>query len=255
MKNILVSGLFVTLLCLMGCQSKGGKKQSDISTADTQTVADTGFTGIRRYFTRQMLTYEATLKNGVRQGKMTTYYPGGKVRQTFWYDKGLKEDTAVWFYEEGGIFRKTPFKRDSMNGIQTQYYRSGALRAKMNFVNDLRTPYLEEFTQDGKKITDYPVVVIKAKDNYLTDGTYAIALELDRKNIVVNFYRGEFTDGLFNPKKVKKINNSNTTGYLQLRKSSAPGQDWVGIISEISTSLGNKLVVYNKVPLPHNDLK
>lgn len=255
MKNILILLSIVIASGLFGCQSKGGKKPSDIAPADTQTVADTGYTGIRRYFTRQMLTYEATFRNGVRQGKMTTYYPSGKVRQTFWYDKGMKEDTAVWFYEEGGIFRKTPFTRDSMNGIQTQYYRSGALRAKMNFVDGLRAPYLEEFNQDGKKITDYPAVIIKTKDNYATDGTYTINLILDRKNIKVSFYRGEFTDGVFNPKKVRKINNSETTGYLLLRKSPTPGQDWVGIISEISTSLGNKLLIYNKVPLPHNDLK
>jgi hypothetical protein len=256
MKNItILLTTCVVILLSQGCGNKGSSKQSVVNPADTQTVADTGFTGIRQYYSQRFLSYEVTLKNGVRQGLMKTFYPSGKIRQTFWYENGMKEDTAVWFYEEGKIFRKTPFKRDSMNGMQIQYYKSGAIRAKMSFVNGLRTPFLEEFTNDGKKITDYPAVVIKTRDNYLKNGTYSISLELDRKNIKVNFYTGELTDGLFVPKSLKKINSSEFAGFLQLVKAQSQGQNSAGIISEISTQLGNKLIVYNKVALPYNDLR
>jgi antitoxin component YwqK of YwqJK toxin-antitoxin module len=254
-KNILFLGIIIFILTQLSCNNKGGKKQSTVVPADTQTVADTGYTGIKQYYSRSTLSYEATFRNGVRQGLMRSFYPGGKVRQTFWYENGMKEDTAVWFYEEGNIFRKTPFKRDSMNGVQIQYYKSGVVRARMNFVNGLRTPWLEEFTNDGKKITDYPVVIVRTKDDYQNNGTYSIYLELDKKNIKVNFYYGEFTDGLFAPKMLKKKNTTDFSGLLQLRKSNSPGQGWAGIISEISTSLGNKLIVYNKVQLPYTDLR
>lgn len=246
---------FCIILATQGCLSKGGKKQAVINPVDTQTVADTGFTGIRQYYSNRTLSYEVTFKNGIRQGLMKSFYPGGKVRQTFWYEKGLKEDTAVWFYEEGEVFRRTPFKRDSMNGIQIQYYKSGAVRAKMNFVNGLRTPYFEEFTSEGKKITDYPAVIVRTRDDYKTNGTYNIYLELDKKNVKVNFYYGELTDSLFIPKSLKSLNTSDYTGLLQLRKSSLPGKGSSEIISEITTALGNKLIVYNKVTLPYNDLK
>jgi antitoxin component YwqK of YwqJK toxin-antitoxin module len=251
--------LFLTV-CLFilfqpGCTNKASKKQSAAADVDTQTVADTGFTGIKQFYSKKTLTYEATFKNGVREGLMKSYYPSGKLRQTFWYRNGMKEDTAVWFYEEGNIFRKTPFRRDSMNGIQIQYYKSGAIRAKMSFVNGLRTPWLEEYTSDGRKITDYPTVTIRTKDNYQTNGTYDIYLGLDRKNIKVNFYAGEFVDSLFTPKKLVKINATDFTGFIQLRKSNSQGRGWIGIISEISTSLGNKQLVYNKVTLPYNDLR
>jgi hypothetical protein len=246
----------VIIISIQSCGSRGGKKQPEVNPADTQSVADTGYTGIKQYYSKSTLTYEATFRNGVREGLMRSFYPDGKVRQTFWYRNGMKEDTAIWFYEEGPIFRKTPFRRDSMNGIQSQYYKSGALRAKMNFVNGLRTPYLEEFTSDGKKIKDYPLVVITIKDDYMKNGNYSIYLALDKKNIKANFYRGEFTEeGLFAPKGLQKLNNSETTGYLQLKKNSSPGQGWVGIISEISTTLGNRQIVYNKLVLPYNDLK
>ncbi len=254
-KNILPFLAAVIVLFQPGCTGKTAKKQESVAAADTQSVADTGYTGIKQFYSKRTLTYEATFKNGVREGLMKSYYPSGKVRQTFWYRNGMKEDTAVWFYEEGNVFRKTPFKRDSMNGVQIQYYKSGAIRARMAFLNGLRKPWLEEYTSDGKKITDYPEVTIKTKDSYKKDGTYNIYLELNRKNIKVNFYNGEFTDGLFAPKTLKKINSSDFSGCLQLKKSSSSGQGYTGIISEITTSLGNKLLVYNRVTLPYSDLR
>jgi len=254
-KNILLFLAAVLILIQPGCTGKSTKKQESVAAADKQSVADTGYTGIKQFYSKSTLTYEATFKNGIREGLMKSYYPSGKVRQTFWYKNGMKEDTAVWFYEEGNIFRKTPFKRDSMNGVQIQYYHSGALRAKMEFVNGLRKPWLEEYTNDGGKVSDYPAVTIKTKDNYQKDGTYNIYLELNKKNIKVNFYSGEYTDGLFAPKTLKKINSSDFTGYIQLKKSSTAGQGSVGIISEFTTALGNKMIVYNKVTLPYNDLR
>lgn len=256
MKNIItILPVTAVLIAFAGCSGKGSAGKNEKSPADTITVPDTGYTGIKQYYSKTTLTYEATFKNGVRNGLMKTFYPDGKLRQTFWYENGMKEDTAIWYYEDGKIFRKTAFKRDSMNGFQIQYYKSGKIKAKLEYVDGLRKPYLEEFTMDGKKITDYAAVVIKTTDNYKQDGTYSISLELNKKNVKANYYHGEFIDGLFAPKKMKKINTSESTGSLKLKKTGSPGPGYVGIISEISTAMGNKLLVYNKVELPYNDLK
>jgi hypothetical protein len=254
MKKIIAAVIILSiLLALEGCSNKGGKKGSD-GDSDSSAVADTGYTGIKQYYSKSSLTYEVTFKNGVRQGIMKTYYPTGKLRQTFWYENGMREDTAVWYYEDGTIFRKTPFKRDSINGTQIQYYKSGKVRAKLGFVDGLRTPFLEEFTSDGKKITDYPSVVVRTDDNYNLNGTFQIFVELDRQGVKSNFYRGDFVDGLFMPKKLKKINSSETTGFIKLEKTGTQGPGYVGIISEIMTSLGNRHLVYKRVELPHKDL-
>ena len=256
MKKLIPAILIITILIsLEGCLNKGGQKKSDETVTETSNAADTGFTGIRQYFSKNFLSYEATYQNGVRNGIMRTFYPSGKLRQTFWYKNGIREDTAVWYHEDGVVFRKTAFKRDSMNGMQIQYYKSGKVRAKLEYVDGLRKPYLEEFKEDGKKVADYPVVVIKTKDEYSINGTYKINLELNKKDVKVTFYRGDYIDGLFAPKKLVKINNSETTGYLQLAKGTAAVPGYVGIIAEISTSMGNKLLVYNKVTLPYSDLK
>lgn len=261
MKTIIPAILIITIfISLEGCINKGVQKKSDETANDTSTVADTGFTGIKQYFSKNFLSYEATYKNGVRNGIMRTFYPSGKLRQTFWYENGMREDTAIWYHEDGVVFRKTAFKRDSMNGMQIQYYKSGKVRAKLEYVDGLRKPYLEEFREDGSKVTDYPVIVIKTKDEYSLNGSYKIFLELNKKDVKVTFYRGDYIDGLFVPKKLIRINNkkttdNETTGSLQLVKGSAAGPGYVGIIAEINTTMGNKLLVYNKVTLPYSDLK
>jgi len=253
-KTILLFLGFIPVLYFSGCTDKGQKKSKE-ETVEEVSVPDTGYTGIKQYYSGKFLSQEIEFKNGVRHGLMKTfYYPSGKLYQTIQYRNGLKEDTAIWYYEDGKVFRKTPFRRDSMNGVQIQYYRSGRVKAKLEFENGLRKPYLEEFTNDGKKITDYPEVVIKTKDEYKQNGTYKIYLSLNKKNIKVNFYRGGYVNGLFDPKKVAKVNDTDYTGFIQLKKTGTPGQNYVEIIAEISTPLLNKLLVNKKIELPYNDL-
>jgi antitoxin component YwqK of YwqJK toxin-antitoxin module len=256
MKNsisvILVLVIFITL---GSCAGKSGNNNNDESQTEVSSAPDTGFTGIRQYFSKNFLSYEATFRNGIRNGLMKTYYPSGKLRQTFWYENGLREDTAVWYHEDGVVFRKTPFRRDSMNGIQIQFYKSGKIRAKLEYVDGLRKPYLEEFKEDGKKVTNYPDVVVKTKDEYSLNGTYKIYLELSKPDVKATYWRGDYVDGLFAPKKLVKINNSETTGYLQLVKGTGTGPGYVGIITEVATTMGNKQLVYKKVTIPYNDLK
>jgi len=258
MKNYSI--LIIVLILISangGCLNKGNKNSSakNENLTDTSTVADTGFTGIKQYYSSKLLAREVTFKNGVKHGLMKTYLENGQLYQSFWYENGVREDTAKWYFEDGKVFRATPFKNDSMNGTQIQYYRNGKVRAKLNFVNGIRTPYLEEFTSDGKKINDYPDLVIRMKDDLNQNGTYKIFLELTNKTIKATYYKGEYIDGLFHPKKYKKLNNTETTGYLELKKSGNPGNNYVGIIAEISTALGNKYLVYKKIDLPYNDLR
>lgn len=255
-KTILI---FIVISVLIGaaCQNKQKKNSSsqNQTSADTATVADTGFTGIKQYFTRGNLVKEVTFKNGIRNGLMKTFDVNGRLFQTFWYKDGLRQDTAKFYFPEGKVFRTTMFKDDSAHGMQIQYYKSGAVRAKLNFINGLRTPYLEEFESNGKKITNYPDLIIRTKDDYSTNGTFKIFLELSKKETKANYYKGEYIDGLFNPKKYIKINSSDTKGYLELTKVEKPGNNYVSVIAEILTPLGNRYLINKKIDLPYTNLK
>ena len=54
------------------------------------------------------------------------------------------------------------------------------LKAKLGYIKGLRTPYLEEFTPEGKLVGGYPEMIVNINDEYKTKGIYRISLELIR---------------------------------------------------------------------------
>jgi hypothetical protein len=241
-------------MLIPGCNGKGPGKKDSQTANDTITVPDTGYTGIKQYMSSRLMVKEVTFKNGVREGLMKSFYMNGKVRQTFWYENGLREDSAKWYYEEGQVFRSTPYKKDTIDGIQKQYYMNGRLKAKIGYIKGLRTPYLEEFTKDGKLVGGYPVLVVNIRDDYRTKGVFRVSLELSDKSTKVRYYSGDFSIGVFDTTRCKKINTIEGIGYLDLKKTGSPNTGYVGIIAEILTNYGNNYLVYKKIGLPYNDL-
>ncbi|MCX6326427.1 MAG: hypothetical protein NT144_07235 [Bacteroidia bacterium] len=254
--KILFGSLLIifVLIFFSGCAGKGGAKKENQTPIDTITVPDTGYTGIKQYMSGQLLVKEVTFKNGRREGLMKSFYQDGRVRQTFWYKNNLREDSAKWYYEEGQVFRSTPYKKDTIDGIQKQYYRNGRLKAKLGYIKGLRTPYLEEFTQDGKLVGGYPDLVVNIRDDYRSKGVYRVSLELSDKSTKVKYYRGDFPNGVFDTTQCKKINTIKGIGYLDLKKSGSPKTGYIGVIAEILTNYGNNYLIYKKIGLPYNDL-
>lgn len=251
----LFSGIIIFLL--ISCGNNTSEKKTAQNEPDTLfSVPDTGFTGIRQYYSKEDLVKEVTFRNGVREGLMKTYYTDGKLRQTFMYRNGVREDTACWYYTDGmTVFRETLYKNDTMNGDQTQYYRNGIVKAKMRYINGSRTPDLLEYSSNGKLITDYPDLIYKIKDEYNSTGLFKINLELSVRTIKVKFYRGEFTNGVFDTLKVKAIPVKSGIGYLELKKSKELNSGKVGIIASFLTGFGNRKFIYKSIDLPYNDLK
>lgn len=251
------SGSLVTFLILLlfsGCMGKGGTKKDAQNVNDTTTVADTGFTGITKYKSGDLIQKEVTFKNGVREGLTKTYNRSGQLYQTFWYKNNLREDSACLFYTEGQIFRITPFKHDTIDGIQKQYYRTGELRAKIGFSKGLRTQLFQEFEKSGKVFRNYPEVVVNIKDNYKTGGLYQIGLGLSDKSTNVKFYRGGFTDGRMDTTLCQSIKAINGKTTLNLKKTNQPQAKSVEITAFILTPLGNRYITTRKIDLPYGDL-
>jgi len=256
MRKINYSVLILFLFILAaGCSGKRSLKKEPIAATDKLAVPDTGYTGIKQYYSGNFLLKEVTFKNGIRQGETKTYYQGGQLYQTFWYENGLREDSAKWYYLEGQVFRSTPMKHDTIDGTQKQYYRNGRLKAKINFIKGLRSPIIEEYNQNGKLISDYPEIVFNINDSYNTSGKISINLGLSDKSKKVKFYCGEFTGGVFDTVKCKRIKSVNGKTFLDLRKSGTPQPDYIGIIAVFPTDFGNNYLAYKKIDLPYKDLK
>jgi len=249
------TALLLVLLLVAGCAGKGPSKNGSGELTDTLTVPDTGFTGIKKYYSNNLLIKEITFKNGVRQGEMKSYYQGGQLDQTLWYENGFREDSAKKYYLEGQVFRSTPYKHDTIDGTQIQYYRTGSIKAKLHYIKGLRIPVLEEYTRDSRLIKGYPEIVFNINDNYKTTGKVRINLELTDKTRKVNFYRGEFKNGVFDTAHCKIIPSVSGKSYLDLKKSGTPQADYIGIIGAILTDFGNRYLTYKKIDLPYKDLK
>jgi hypothetical protein len=247
--------ILLIFLLTAGCTGKGSLKKDDSSLSDTLTVPDTGYTGIKQYYSGDRIVKEVTFTNGIRQGEMKSFYQGGQVYQTYWYENGLREDSSKWYYLEGQLFRSTPYVHDTIHGIQKQYYRNGRIRAKLEYIKGLRTPFLEEYTKDGKLYTNYPQIVYTITDNYNTTGRVRINLDLSEKARKVNFYRGEFINGVFDTTKIKLINSVNGKAFVDLRKNGTPQEGQIGIIAKCLTNFGNNYLTYKKIDLPYPDLK
>jgi hypothetical protein len=251
-------GLLIIIFALMiisGCKGKGAGNKDTQAGIDSIAASDPGFTGIKQYMSGKYLVKEVTFKNGVREGLMKSFYQDGRLRQTFWYKNDLREDSSKWYYLEGQLFRSTPYKKDTIDGIQKQYYRNGRIKAKIGYKKGLRTPYFEEFTQEGKLVTGYPELVINTRDDYRTKGIFRITLELSDKSTKVRYYRGDLSQGIFDTARCKSIKIIKGIGTLDLKKSSSPKEDSIGVIAEILTNFGNNYLVYKKIDLPYNDLK
>ncbi|HLN54928.1 MAG TPA: hypothetical protein VK207_02985 [Bacteroidales bacterium] len=251
------SHLFLVIVALFvaACGNKTGSTGESLSQPDTISVPDTGFTGIKQFTSGQYVVSQVTFKNSIREGLTKTFYPSGRLQRTFWYENGLRQDSSCWYYEEGQLFRTTPFINDTIDGVQKQYYRTGQLKAKMGYKKGFRTDFFQEFTREGQLVRDYPELIVKTQDNYAKNGSYRITLELSDKKTHVTFRKGEFINGAYDTTMMKKINTVQNTGYLDLKKTGKQKQQYVGVVAEILTNFGNRLLVYRKIDLPYSDLE
>jgi hypothetical protein len=250
--KIQTAAIFVLIIILSaGCTGKGSSKKEKTADSDSLFAGDS----IVKYYSNRLLLKEVTFKDGVRNGLTKTFYPGGQLYQTFWYINDMKEDSARWYYLEGQLFRTTPFRHDTIDGIQKQFYRTGEIRAKIGYKKGLRTQFFQEFTKNGKLVSGYPDIVSKIEDDYKSKGLYRINLELSDNSTKVKFYKGEFINEQFDTAQYKVIKTLNGKAILDLKKTASAQPEYVNIIAEITTPLGNRYLLPKRINLPYKDLK
>ncbi|MDX9725391.1 MAG: hypothetical protein RBT38_03310 [Bacteroidales bacterium] len=255
--NKLIIGFLIPafLLLASGCNGRGSSGNPSALEADSISVPDTGYTGIKQYYSGTKIVKEVTFRNGIKHGETRTYYPGGQLYQTLWYENGLREDSSKWYYLEGQVFRSTPYERDTIDGTQIQYYRNGKIKARLGYLNGFRTPLLEEFAPNGSLVRNYPEITYTLDDNYSAAGRVRVNLAMSDNSEKVKFYRGEFLNGVFDSTRCESIKTVNGKALLDLKKTGSAEQGFVGIIASARTAFGNNNLIYKRIELPYNDLK
>jgi MORN repeat variant len=240
---------FIILAILLLCSCGNGSEKKGQSARHYASSSDTGFTGIKRYTSSNLISIETTLKNGVKEGLTKTYYLSGSLAHTAWYKNGLKEDSAKWYYEEGQLFRSTPYRRDTMDGIQMQYFRNGILKAKIGYKKGLRTFFIQEFDLNGRLVRGYPQLVVKINDHYGTADMYRITLGLSDQSASAEYYRGDFGSGVFDTTRSVRIKTMNGIATLDLERTGTPRSDSLDVLAVIRTPYGNNYLVHKKIGL------
>lgn len=239
--------LVAAFSCTGGNRAEGGGQKE-------KQAADTGYTGIKTIMRGGVKVKEVHYTNGIREGLTRTFYKGGVTEQEIPYSDDARNGEAKWFYPDSKLFRVTPYENDTINGDQIQYYKSGRVKARINYVNGVRSPLLDEYAMSGVKVTEYPELTFKVIDKYREKGVYKIYLEMSNLTENVNYYRGDFVNGLVDLSVCKPLLQSATTGYLDMIKGDSTGADSVVVIAAYLTNFGNRLYYRIAIPLPYKDL-
>ena len=251
MKPVITFILSVLILAAFSCTGGtpgdgGGRKEKQ--------AADTGYTGLKNIMRDGVKVKEVHYTNGIREGLTRTFYRGGVTEQEIMYRDGARNGEAKWFYPDSKLFRVTPYENDTINGAQIQYYKNDHVKARINYSDGKRSPLLDEYAMSGVKVTGYPEVTYRVTDLYKEKGVYKIFVEMSDLSENVNYYRGDFVNGLVDLSVCKPLLQTATTGYLDMKKTDSAGADSVVVIAAYLTGFGNRLYYRIAVPLPYKDL-
>jgi uncharacterized protein len=88
-------------------------------------------------------------KDGLRQGKATSYYRDGKVLSVANYNEGYLNGEKVNYYVDGNISSKVNYKAGEEDGYKMEYHESGKLAYEGLVENGVRTGVHIQYDQFG----------------------------------------------------------------------------------------------------------
>ena len=78
------------------------------------------------------------------------YYPNGNVSiKGQKNSKGQREGIWEWFYENGNIYRRTPYKEGNKDGIEEWFYSNGNIQIRIPYKEGKRDGIQEGFYSNG----------------------------------------------------------------------------------------------------------
>ncbi len=84
-------------------------------------------------------------------GKITTYYPNGKISSVISLSMGLYHGKFTAYYSSGSLLREETFKFGENEGYDKTYYPGNKLRELINYTADSRQGLYELYYENGKK--------------------------------------------------------------------------------------------------------
>lgn len=139
-EKYLIFVLSITLsLSVVSCKSD--KKESDSAQNNVQEIKENYGTGeTSRIFQRI---------NGKIEGKMTDYYPSGKLKGERFFVNDLQDGKTTIYYESGALKEVQYYDQGKKTGGDTIYYEDGTLKFVTEYKNDIKNGYLRKWDEAG----------------------------------------------------------------------------------------------------------
>jgi len=89
---------------------------------------------------------------GEREGIWEWFYKNGNIQQRIPYKEGKWDGIEEFFYKNGNIRRRTPYKEDRKDGIEEFFYKNGNIEWRIPYKEGNRDGIEEEFDEQGNII-------------------------------------------------------------------------------------------------------
>jgi len=177
-------------------------------------------------------------EGGVVHGIRTTYYADGKtIYSRLTFNHGIKHGPAIWYYNNGQVFKHTGFDQGKRHGPTRKYHRSGKLLAEFDCEYGIVLPGLREYNEDGTMVTSYPDVIFREVNSLASKNRIDVEISCTKKSSGIKYFLlGE--DNVI----TSRVYLFTESGKASLQYFVKPGDmlnKKIEIVAEIPTYFGN----------------
>jgi antitoxin component YwqK of YwqJK toxin-antitoxin module len=138
-----LKSIFVFLLFAVSMGACKNKEEAQTQ-SDTQEIKENYGTGeTSRVFTRV---------NGKIEGKMTDYYPSGKIMGERFFENDKQIGKTTLYYEDGTIKEVQYYENGLKNGGDTVFYENGKPKFAVTLKDEKKNGYLRKWDEEGALI-------------------------------------------------------------------------------------------------------
>ncbi|MCW5922242.1 MAG: hypothetical protein KIS77_07865 [Saprospiraceae bacterium] len=134
-QHLYFSFLFISLMA-QGCQQKSEQK-----TYERIERVESG-----------AITRRVQIVNGKKEGKMTDYYPDGKLRGERWFENDLQTGRTVLYHPNGQVMEVQYYAEGKKQGGDTLWYDNGQVQFTTWFEGGKMDGYLRKWSPEGQLI-------------------------------------------------------------------------------------------------------
>ena len=141
-----------------------------------------------RYSLDDVLVSYGEYLNGLRNGRITYYYPSGAIKEISAYCNNKRSGMRLQYFEDGQLAKKEEYVDDKLTGYWQRYYSNGQLLS-------------EGVVKNGKNVFKncfYANGVIRTQSLYDENGHLRVSYEFDSKGELI--YEGLIRNGKYDGK-------------------------------------------------------